>query len=146
MITCELEEDQLSIISRFKTGLRGKIKVELELREVATLEEACKIALRLDNFFKKNPRYTNLNQNQTFNRGQVYSSPNLPLNRNQTISTSNSLPKTTQFTNPSPRTNNSIRCFNFQQIEHVKTNCLKLALVLDTYGPLPTHNFEESEV
>ena len=44
MISCELDEDQLSIISRFKTGLRDDIKVELELREVSTLDEAYKIA------------------------------------------------------------------------------------------------------
>ena len=31
MIACELDENELSIISRFKTGLREDIKVELEL-------------------------------------------------------------------------------------------------------------------
>ena len=43
MIACELDEDQLSIISRFKTGLREDIKIELELREVSTLDEAYKV-------------------------------------------------------------------------------------------------------
>ena len=62
MIACELDEDQLSIISRFKTGIREDIKGELELREVSTLDEAYKIALRLDGFFKKNLRYSNLYQ------------------------------------------------------------------------------------
>ena len=62
MIAFELDEDQLSIISRFKTGLREDIEVELELKEVSTLDEAYKVALRLDGFFKKNPQYTNLNQ------------------------------------------------------------------------------------
>ena len=75
MIACELDEDQLSIISRFKTGLREDIKVELELREVFTLDETYKISLRLDGFFKKNPRYSTLNQPRTFNRGQGNSLP-----------------------------------------------------------------------
>ena len=95
MIACELEEDQLSIISRFKTGLREDIKIELELREVSTLDEANKVALRLDGFFTKNPRYTNLNQPRTFTRGQGNSTPNLPPNNNRNMSTNNSLPKTT---------------------------------------------------
>ena len=82
MIAFELDEDQLSIISRFKTGLREDIKVELELREVSTLDEAYKIALRLDEFFKKNPRYANLNQPRTFNKGKGNSPSNLPLNSN----------------------------------------------------------------
>ena len=77
MIACELDEDQLNIISRFKTGLREDIKVELEFREVSTLEEAYKIALRLDNFFMKNPWYNNLNQNQNFTRGRGNNPPNL---------------------------------------------------------------------
>ena len=80
MIACQLEEDQLSIISRFKTALREDIKIELELREVSTLDEAYKVALRLDGFFKKNPRYTNRNQPRSFTRGQGNSTPNLPPN------------------------------------------------------------------
>ena len=45
MIACEFEEDQLSIISRFKKGLREDVKIELELREVSTIDEAYKVAL-----------------------------------------------------------------------------------------------------
>ena len=146
MISFELDEDQLSIISRFKTGLREDIMVELELREVSTLEEAYKIALRLDNFFRKNPWYNNLNHNRTFTRGQGNNSPNLSPNSNRNVSISNSLPKTTQFMNPSPRTNSTIRCFNCQQVGHVKTNCPKLALVMDASEPLPAHNNEELEL
>ena len=135
MISCELDEDQLSIISRFKTGLREDIKVELELREVSTLDEAYKIALRLDGFFKKNPRYSNLNQAHTFTRGQGNSSPNIPPSSNLNVGMNSSLPKTSQFTNPTPRTSSSIRCFNCQQVGHVKTNCPKLALVMDSSNP-----------
>ena len=146
MISCELDEDQLSIISRFKTSLREDIKVELELREACTLDEAYKIALRLDGFFKKNPRYTNLNQSRTFNRGQGNSSPNIPPNSNRNASMNNSLPKTTQFTNAFPRTNTNVKCFNCQKIGHVKTNCPKLALVIDTFEPLPDDTNEEIEL
>ena len=146
MISCELGEDQLSIISRFKTGLREDIKVELELREVSILDEAYKIALRLDGFFKKNPRYSNLNQSRTLNRGQENSPPNLPLNSNRNVSTNNSLPKTTQFTNSFPRTNPNVKCFNCQQVGHVKTSCPKLALVIDNYEPLPDDTNEEIEL
>ena len=146
MIACELEEDQLSIISRFKTGLREDIKIELELREVSTLDEAYKVALRLDGFFKKNPRYTNLNQPRTFTIGQGNSTPNLPPNNNRNISTNNSLPKTTQFSNTFPRTNTNVKCFNCQQVGHVKTNCPKLALVIDASEPLPDDTNEEGEL
>ena len=146
MIACELDEDQLSVISRFKTGLREDIKVELELREVSTLDEAYKIALRLDGFFKKNPRYSNLNQARTFTRGQRNSSPNSPPNNNRNISTNNSLPRTTQFSNTFPRTNTNVMCFNCEQEGHVKTNCPKLALVIDTSDPLPDDTNEEVEL
>ena len=127
----------MSIISRFKTGIREDIKGELELREVSTLDEAYKIALRLDGFFKKNLRYSNLYQPRTFNKGQGNSPPNLPLNNNQNVSTNNSLPKTTQFTNAFRRTNPNVKCFNCQQVGQVKTNCPKLALVIDNSEPLP---------
>ena len=146
MIACELEEDQLSIISRFKTGLREDIKIELELREVSTLDEAYKVALRLDGFFRKNPRYTNLNQPRTFTRGQGNSTLNLPPNNNRNMSPNNSLPKTTQFSNTIPRTNTNVRCFNCQQLGHVTTNCPKLALVIDTSEPLPDDTNEEVEL
>ena len=145
MIACELEEDQLSIISRFKTGLREDIKIELELREVSTLDEAYKVALRLDGFFKKNPRYSNLNQPRTFNRGQGNTPPNIPLNSNLNVGMNSSLPKTSQFTTPNPRTNSTIRCFNCQQVGHVKTNCPKLALVMDSSNPLHTNENNELE-
>ena len=118
----------------------------MELIEVSTLDEAYKIALRLDGFSKKNPIYSNLNQPRKFNRGQGNSSPNLPLNSNQNISTNNSLPKTTQFTNSFPRTNPNIKCFNCQQVGHVKTNCPKLALVIDNSEPLPDATNEEIEL
>ena len=133
----------MSIISRFKTGLREDIKVELELREVSTLDEAYKIALRLDRFFKKNPRYSNRNQPRTFNRGQGNSPPNLPLNSNSNVGMNSSLPKTAQLTNPTPRTNSTIRCFNCQQVVHVKTSCQKLALVMDDSNALPTNDNKE---
>ena len=146
MIACELEEDQLSIISRFKTGLREDIKIKLELREVSTLDEAYIVALRLDGFFKKNPRYTNLNQPRTFTRGQGNSTPNLPPNNSRNMSPKNSLPKTTQFSNTIPRTNTNVGCFNCQQLGHVNTNCPKLALVIDTSEPLPNDTNEEVEL
>ena len=133
MIAYELDEDQLSIISRFKTGLREDIKVELELREVSTLDEAYKIALRLDGVFKKNPRYSNLNQPRTFNRGQENSPPNIPPNSNLNVGMNNSLPKITPFTNSFPRNNPNVKCFNFQQVGHDNINCPKLALVCDGY-------------
>ena len=145
MIACELDEDQLSIISRFKTGLREDIKVELELREVSTLYEAYKIALRLDGFFKKNPRYSNLNQPHTCTRGQGNSPPNIPPNSNLNVGMNSSLPKNSEFTNPTPRTNSTIRCFNCQQVGHVKTNCPKLALVMDSSNPFPTNENKELE-
>ena len=146
MISCELDEDQLSIICRFKTGLREDIKVDLELREVYTLYEGYKIALRLDGFFKKNPIYSNLNQPRTFNRGQGNNPPNIPPNSNLNVGMNSSLPKTTQFTNPTPRTNSTLRCFNCQQIGHVKANCPKLALVMDNSNPLPTNDDKELEL
>ena len=145
MIACELDEDQLSIISRFKTGLREDIKVELELREVSTLDEAYKIALRLDGFFKKNSRYTNLNQFHTFNRGQGNIPPNIAPNSNLNVGMNSNHPKTSQFTNPTPRTNSTIRCFNCQQVGHVKTNCPILALVTDSSNPFPTNENKELE-
>ena len=146
MIAFELEEDQLSIILRFKTGLREDIKIELELREVSTLDEAYKITLRLTGFFKKNPRYSNLNQPRTFNRGQGNSPPNFSLNSNQNVCTNNSLPKTTQFTNAFPRTNPNVKCFNCQHVGHVKTNFPKLTLVIDNSEPLPDDTNEEIEL
>ena len=146
MIVCDLDEDQLSIISRFKTGRREDIKVELELREVSNLDEAYKIALRLDGFFKKNPRYSNLNLPRTFNRGQGNSPPNIPPISSRNMSMNNNPPKTTQFTNSLPRTNPNIKCFNCQQVGHVKTNCPKLALVIDNSEPLPEDANEEVEL
>ena len=56
-----------------------------------------------------------------------------------------SLPKTSQITNPTPRTNSTIRCFNCQQVGHVKTNCPKLALVMDSSNPFPTNENKELE-
>ena len=145
MIACELDEYQLSIISRFKTGLREDIKVELELREVSTLDDY-KIALRLYGFFRKNPRYSNLNQPRTFNRGQGNNPPNIPPISGRNVSMNNNSPKTTQFTNSLPRTNPNIKCFNCQQLGHVKTNCPKLALVIDNSKPLPDDTNQELEL
>ena len=57
-----------------------------------------------------------------------------------------SLPRTTQFTNPTPRSNSTIRCFNCQQVGHVKTNCPKLALVIDNSEPLLDDTNEDIEL
>ena len=51
-----------------------------------------------------------------------------------------SLPKNTQFTNPTPRTTSTIRCFKCRKIGHVKTNCPKLAIVMDDSNPLPIND------
>ena len=58
----------------------------------------------------------------------------------------NSLPKTTQFTNPTPRANSTIRCFNCRQVGHVKTNCPKLTIVMDYSNPLPTNDSKKFEL
>ena len=48
MIACDLKEDEMSVISRFETGLREEIRMELDLRDITSLEEAIKVARRLD--------------------------------------------------------------------------------------------------
>ena len=53
---------------------------------------------------------------------------------------------TTQFTNPTPRCNSLIRCFNCRQIDHIKTNCPKLAIVMDDSNPLPTNGSKKFEL
>ena len=57
-----------------------------------------------------------------------------------------SLPKTTESTNPNPRANSTIRCFNCRQIGHIKTNCPKLAIVMDDSNPLPTNDSKKFEL
>ena len=51
-----------------------------------------------------------------------------------------SLPKTTQFTNPTPRINSTIRCYKCWKVGHVKAHCSKLIIVMDDSNPLPTNN------
>ena len=53
---------------------------------------------------------------------------------------------TTQSTNPTPRANSIIRCFNCRQVGHVKTNCPKLAKVMDDSNPLPTNDSKKFEL
>ena len=58
----------------------------------------------------------------------------------------NSIPKATQLTTPSPRANSLIRCFNCRHVGHIKTNCPKLAKVMDDFNPLPTDDSKEFEL
>ena len=57
-----------------------------------------------------------------------------------------SLPKTTQFINPTPRSNSIIRCFKCRKIGHVKANCSKLIIAMDDSNPLPTNDSKEFEL
>ena len=59
---------------------------------------------------------------------------------------SNSFPKTTQFINPTPRSNSTIRCFKCRKIGHVKANCSKMIIVMDDSNPLPTNDNKEFEL
>ena len=57
-----------------------------------------------------------------------------------------SLPKTTQFTNPTPRINSTIRCYKCWKVGHVKADCSKLIIVMDDSNPLPTNDSKEFEL
>ena len=57
-----------------------------------------------------------------------------------------SLPKTTQFINPTPRSNSIIRCFKCRKIGHVKANCSRLIIAMDDSNPLPTNDSKEFEL
>ena len=54
-----------------------------------------------------------------------------------------SLPQTTQFTNPTPRINSTIRCYKCWKVGHVKADCSKLIIVMDESNPLPTNDNKE---
>ena len=47
-------------------------------------------------------------------------------------------PKTTQVTNPTPRSNSIIMCYKFWKVGHVKADCSKLIIVMYDSNPLPT--------
>ena len=57
-----------------------------------------------------------------------------------------SLPKTTQVTNPTPRSNSIIRCYKCRKVGHVKADCSKLIIVMDDSNPLPTNDSKEFEL
>ena len=140
MIACKLEEDPLSVLSRFKTGLREEIRMELELREISTLEEAFKTSLRLDEFFQKNPRYSTSSQPRWSARYQLNPSPNMNNSntRNNTNRANSSKVVSTRPSTTVPnKSNPNIKCFHCNQMGHVKTNCPKLALVMDNSGNEP---------
>ena len=64
------------------------------------------------------------------------------LNEDMTIS----LPKTIQFTNPTPRSNRIIRCYKCRKVGHVKADCSKLIIVMDDSNPLPTNDSKKFEL
>ena len=57
-----------------------------------------------------------------------------------------SLPKTTQFINPTPRANSTIRCYKCWKVGHVKADCSKLIIVMDDSNPLPTNDSKKCEL
>ena len=57
-----------------------------------------------------------------------------------------SLPKTTQFTNPTPRIDSTIRCYKCWKVGHVKADCSKLTIVMDESNPLPTNDSKKFEL
>ena len=56
------------------------------------------------------------------------------------------LSKTTQFTNPTPRINSTIRCYKCRKVGHVKADCSKLIIVMDESNPLPTNDSKKFEL
>ena len=59
---------------------------------------------------------------------------------------SNSLPKTIQCINPTPRSNRIIRCYQCRKVGHVKANCSKMIIVMDDSNPLPTNDSKNIEL
>ena len=57
-----------------------------------------------------------------------------------------SLPKTTQFINPTPRSNSTIRCFKCRKIGHVKADCSNLIIVMDDSNLPPTNDSKKFEL
>ena len=57
-----------------------------------------------------------------------------------------SLPKTTQFTNPTPRIDSTIRCYKCWKVGHVKADCSKLIIVIDESNPLPTNDSKKFKI
>ena len=57
-----------------------------------------------------------------------------------------SLPNTTQFTNPTPRINSTIRCYKCWKVGHVKADCSKLIIVMEDSNPLPTNDSKDFEL
>ena len=57
-----------------------------------------------------------------------------------------SLPKTTQFTNPTRRIDSTIRCYKCWKVGHVKADCSKLIIVMDESNPLPTNDSKKFEL
>ena len=99
--------------------------------------------LSFSNFVPSNDQYlrdmTNYENNEVRVDIPMFKEIDVPkeyLNEDMTIS----LPKTTQFINPTPRSNSTIRCFKCQKVGHVKTNCLKLVQVMDDSNPLTTND------
>ena len=62
------------------------------------------------------------------------------------VDITSSLPKTTQFKNPTPRANSIIRCYKCRKVGHVKANCSKLAIFMDDSNPLPTNDSKKFEL
>ena len=58
----------------------------------------------------------------------------------------NSFPKITQLTNPTPRENSTLRCFKCLKLGHVKADCSKLIIVMDDSNPLPTNDSKKFEL
>ncbi|KAK0596825.1 hypothetical protein LWI29_019379 [Acer saccharum] len=138
-VRCEIKEEPCVATARFINGLKFKIKREVNVHSVTTLEEAYHKALEFETYFSSPPR----RRSTPFENFQPPQSTSLE--------SASSLPRAPQGIKSfkpgsNPSSSSQIECFNCHAKGHIASCCLTSTLALTEELDTPPINEHDVEI